>query len=66
MGVAALAAWYIIGPNQRAAPLMALALLSPLSPLIDWLLPANRFEWLRLPRNFAIPPFATRRLSQES
>jgi enediyne biosynthesis protein E5 len=45
MCVAALAAWYIIGPNQRAAPLMALALLSPLSPLLDYLFPASRFQW---------------------
>jgi enediyne biosynthesis protein E5 len=28
------------------APLYALALLSPLTPVIDWLFHANRFEWL--------------------
>lgn len=43
--VAALAAWFIIGPNQRAAPLMALASLALLTPLLDRLLPATRFEW---------------------
>jgi enediyne biosynthesis protein E5 len=55
--VASLAAWYIIGPNQRAAPLMALALLSPLSPVIDWLIPAGRFQWVKAPRAFALPAF---------
>ncbi len=45
MCVAALAAWYLIGPNQRAAPLMALALLSPMSPMLDFLFPAKRFTW---------------------
>lgn len=43
--VAALAAWYIIGPNQRGAPLMALASLALLTPLLDRLLPATRFDW---------------------
>lgn len=43
--VAALTAWFIIGPNVRAAPLMALAALSGLTPVFDWLLPAHRFEW---------------------
>ena len=45
MGVAALAAWFIIGPNQRAAPMMALAALSILTPILDRLLPARRFQW---------------------
>lgn len=43
--VAALAAWFIIGPNQRGAPLMALAALAPLTPLLDRLIPTKRFEW---------------------
>ena len=43
--VAALTAWFIIGPNVRAAPLMALAALSVLTPLLDRLLPADRFQW---------------------
>ncbi|MEH6807948.1 MAG: RnfABCDGE type electron transport complex subunit D [Hyphomonas oceanitis] len=45
MAVAALAAWFIIGPNQRGAPLMALAALGLLTPLLDRALPAHRFEW---------------------
>ncbi len=43
--VAGLAAWFIIGPNQRGAPLMALAALAWLTPVFDRLLPARRFEW---------------------
>lgn len=46
--VAALTAWFIIGPNVRAAPLMALAALSVLTPILDRLLPADRFQWNRL------------------
>jgi Na+-translocating ferredoxin:NAD+ oxidoreductase RnfD subunit len=45
MAVAALAAWFIIGPNQRGAPLMALAALGLLTPLLDRALPAHRFAW---------------------
>ncbi|WP_430402211.1 RnfABCDGE type electron transport complex subunit D [Hyphomonas sp.] len=45
MAVASLAAWFIIGPNQRGAPLMALAALAFLTPLIDRFMPAGRFEW---------------------
>lgn len=45
--VALLTAWFIIGPNVRAAPLMALAALSVLTPIIDRLLPASRFQWNR-------------------
>ena len=47
MAVAGLAAWFIIGPNQRGAPLMALAALGMLTPLLDRALPARRFEWPR-------------------
>lgn len=43
--VASLTAWFIIGPNVLAAPLMALAALSFLTPVLDRLLPANRFLW---------------------
>ena len=43
--VAGLAAWFIIGPNQRGAPLIALAALSWLTPAMDLFLPARRFEW---------------------
>ena len=43
--VASLTAWFIIGPNVLAAPLMALAALSFLTPILDRLLPANRFQW---------------------
>ena len=45
MAVAGLTAWLIIGPNVRGAPLMALAALAFLTPVIDRLLPARRFEW---------------------
>ncbi|MEM8616057.1 MAG: RnfABCDGE type electron transport complex subunit D [Pseudomonadota bacterium] len=45
MTVAGLAAWFMIGPNVRGAPLMALAALAFLTPLIDRVLPARRFEW---------------------
>ncbi len=43
--VASLTAWFIIGPNVRAAPLMALAALSILTPVLDRLIPASRFQW---------------------
>ena len=43
--VAALTAWFIIGPNVRAAPLMALAALSFLTPVLDRLIPSDRFQW---------------------
>lgn len=43
--VASLTAWFIIVPNVLAAPLMALAALSFLTPVLDRLLPANRFQW---------------------
>lgn len=46
--VASLTAWFIIGPNVRAAPLMALAALSVLTPVLDRLLPADRFQWKTL------------------
>jgi enediyne biosynthesis protein E5 len=52
MAVAGLAAWFIIGPNQRGAPLMALAALGLLTPLLDRALPARRFEW---PRGTPVP-----------
>jgi len=44
--VAALAAWFMIGPNLRGAPLMALAALAFLTPVLDRWLPAQRFEWI--------------------
>jgi enediyne biosynthesis protein E5 len=47
LAVAGLAAWFIIGPNQRGAPLMALAALAVLTPLLDRVLPARRFQWPR-------------------
>lgn len=43
--VASLTAWFIIGPNVRAAPLMALAALSILTPVLDRLIPHDRFQW---------------------
>ena len=43
--VASLTAWFIIGPNVRAAPLMALAALSVMTPFLDRFLPASRFQW---------------------
>lgn len=43
--VASLAAWYMIGPNVRGAPLMALATLAILTPILDRIFPANRFLW---------------------
>ncbi len=43
--VAALAAWFVIGPNVRGAPLMALAALAVLTPVLDRLFPAKRFTW---------------------
>lgn len=45
--VAGLAAWFIIGPNIRAAPLMALAALAWTTPLLDRLLPDRRFQWAK-------------------
>ena len=46
VAVASLTAWLIIGPNIRGAPLMALAALAFLTPVIDRVLPARRFEWV--------------------
>jgi enediyne biosynthesis protein E5 len=43
--VAILSAWFIIVPNVLAAPIMALAALSFLTPVLDRLLPADRFQW---------------------
>lgn len=43
--VASLAAWYMIGPNVRGAPLMALATLAILTPILDRIFPAKRFLW---------------------
>ncbi len=43
--VAGLTAYFIIGPNIRGAPLMALAALSWLSPVLDHFISARRFEW---------------------
>ncbi len=43
--VAGLAAYFIIGPNIRGAPLMALAALSWLAPVLDHFISARRFEW---------------------
>lgn len=57
--VAGLAAWFVIGPNQRAAPLMALAALAWLTPVLDRLLPARRFEWQGAPAPAAPLPFRT-------
>lgn len=45
MAVAALAAWFMIGPNVRGAPLMALAALAFLTPALDRIFPTHRFEW---------------------
>lgn len=45
MSVAALAAWFVIGPNVRGAPLMALAGLAVLTPVLDRVFRARRFEW---------------------
>ncbi len=45
LAVASLAAWFVIGPNVRAAPLMALAALAVLTPILDRVFPARRFEW---------------------
>ncbi len=45
MAIAGLTAWFIIGPNVRGAPLMALAALAWLTPVIDRLMPARRFQW---------------------
>jgi len=47
MAVAGLTAWFIIGPNLRGAPLMALAALAVLTPVLDNILPARRFAWTR-------------------
>ncbi|MEM9530249.1 MAG: RnfABCDGE type electron transport complex subunit D [Pseudomonadota bacterium] len=49
ISVAALAAWLQFGPNVQAAPLVALALLAPLTPVLDRLLPARRFRWRPVP-----------------
>lgn len=45
LSVAALAAWLQIGPNQRGAPLFALASLALLTPILDRWRPAMRFQW---------------------
>lgn len=47
MAVAGLAAWFAIVPNVRGAPLMALAALAWLTPVLDRLMPARRFQWVR-------------------
>ena len=59
LAVAGLAAWFIIGPNQRGAPLMALAALAWLTPLLDRLVPARKFEWRKAPAPPAPLPFRT-------
>jgi len=46
MCVASLAAWFMIGPNVRGAPLMALAALAFLTPILDRVLPAKKFQWI--------------------
>lgn len=43
--VAALAAWLSWGPHVRGSMLYALAALAPLTPILDRLLPAGRFQW---------------------
>lgn len=45
ISVAALATWFMIGPNVRGAPLMALAALAFLTPVLDRIFPTHRFEW---------------------
>ena len=45
MCVASLAAWFMIGPNVRAAPIMALVVLAILTPILDRVFPSNRFQW---------------------
>lgn len=45
MAVAGLSAWFIIGPNVRGAPLMALAALAWMTPVIDRFMPARPFQW---------------------
>jgi Na+-translocating ferredoxin:NAD+ oxidoreductase RnfD subunit len=59
LAVAGLAAWFVIGPNQRGAPLMALAALAWLTPVLDRLLPARRFEWQGRSAPAATLPFRT-------
>lgn len=45
ISVAGLAAWFMIGPNVRGAPLMALAALAFLTPVLDRFFPTHRFQW---------------------
>ena len=47
MAVAGLTAWLIIGPNVRGAPLMALAALAWMTPILDRVLPSRRFVWTK-------------------
>ena len=57
MAVAGLTAWFMIGPNLRGAPLMALAALAVLTPVLDHILPARRFAWTRTqPHTHPTPP----------
>ena len=49
VAVAGLAFWMKVGPNVEGAPLYALALLAPLTPLFDRLLPKARFVWRPTP-----------------
>lgn len=43
--VAALAAWLSWAPHIRGSMLYALAALAPLTPILDRLMPAGRFQW---------------------
>ena len=43
--VALLAAWLSWGPHVRGSMLYALAILAPLTPILDRLIPAGRFQW---------------------
>lgn len=45
IAVAVLAIWLSVRFQLVGAPLFALAILSPFTPLIDRILPARRFEW---------------------
>lgn len=44
--VAMLAAWLSWGPHVRGSMLYALAVLAPLTPVLDRLIPAGRFQWI--------------------
>jgi len=48
LGVALLAYWLAFSWQLRPAPFVALITLSPIVPLIDRLLPAERFQWRKL------------------